>query len=327
MNVNVNAKFGVFFLSGCHSTADFPQEEELEPGLWVSQGVGFEFAEHWREWIGSLAVEEMGRDGLSIYATAPSERPEVSDGENVALQQRVTDVLNALFLQGVPSVGQSFVGHGANIDGNLRLRSYTPIGRHIITNGAPAFIVGIWEVRRALWLAKRIRYVVDQYERNRNLAEWSRIIRGLRTLLAANRMDNTIGDRLHQFVRATEAVIKPPPLEGKKKFAHRGQTIVLAGDDARVILEQLYAIRGAVEHLNVPHDAVTEGTAAERIALVSVRTRQAEALARFALLRVLESPMMFNIFRTEQGVDEFWRLQDHARTLLWGTRLVITGVT
>ncbi len=141
-------------------------------------------------------------------------------------------------------------------------------------------------------------------------------------LLSANQS----GDRLHQFVRALEAVITPRIGESKSDFAHRGQTLAVANAQTREVLIELYDLRSAVEHLNVPQNALQADTEAERLAVVNRRTRQADTLARASLLRVLESSVMFNIFRRDDEIEDFWRLREHARSLLWGERLDILAI-
>jgi len=34
---------------------------------------------------------------------------------------------------------------------------------------------------------------------------------------------------------------------------------------------------------------------------------------------------MFNTFRNDEEIESFWRLQDHARVLLWGERVDIVA--
>src|SRR5262249_10382009 len=158
---------------------------------------------------GSLTADDLEEEGLGIYVTAPSAHPEVSDDENISLQRTANDILDALLLQGVPRIGRGLVANGANVDGEIRMRSYTPLTRHYLTDGRPPFIVGMNEIRRSITLARRLRYILNEWESNRSLGQWSRLIRGLRTLLSANRQENSVGERLHQFVRAVEAIIKP----------------------------------------------------------------------------------------------------------------------
>ena len=99
----------------------------------MNRQLGFDMPAYWREWLGSLAIEGLAHDGLALYVTMRSEHPDTSDGENIALQQRAKDILNALLLQGVPAIDRGLVGHGANADGQIRLRSYTAVGRHYFT--------------------------------------------------------------------------------------------------------------------------------------------------------------------------------------------------
>src|SRR5262249_6623770 len=162
----------------------------------------FDMAAYWREWLGSLAIEGLAHDGLAIYVTMPSEHPETSDGANLALQQRANDILNALLLQSVPAIDRGVVAHGANPAGHVRLRSYTPVGRHYFTTGIPPLVVGMEQIHKALRLADRLRSMLAEFEEDRVRGHWARVLRGSRILLAANRTENTLGDRLHQFVRA-----------------------------------------------------------------------------------------------------------------------------
>jgi hypothetical protein len=268
-----------------------------------------------------MTTDEMKPGGVAVYVAAPSKHPDVNDGENVTLEQCANDILNGLLLQGVPRIERGFVVHGANVKGKIEIRSYSPMDRHELTAGLPLFTVGMAEIRRPLWLSHRLRYI--QVSRGK---EWGRLIRGIRTLLLANRVSNEAGARLHQLVRTVEALVKPAQGNSREQFAHRGQALSRANAESREVLLQLYDLRSAVEHLNVPHDVLPGTTEAQRIATANHRTRQADILARFSLIRVLESPIMFNTFRTDADIEEFWRLRDHARADLWGERLDLLAI-
>lgn len=327
MRIERGVKFGLFFLSRCELLPDVPQDdEEIAPGVWVNRRLGFDMAAYWGEWLGSLAIEGLAHDGLALYVTMPSERPETSDGENVALQQRVNDILNGILLQGVPAIDRGLVGHGANADGQVRLRSYSPVGRHYFTTGIPPLVISLEQIRTALRLADRLRSMLAEFEEDRVRGHWERLLRAWRILLAANRTENTLGDRLHQFVRVTEALIKPSKGNSRNDFAHRGQTFAEANATARAVLLQLYDLRSAVEHMNVPHEVLPGDTQEERISLVTHRTRQADVLARFSLQRVLETDSLLQTFRADAGIDAFWLLQDHERVQQWRHRLDLAAI-
>jgi hypothetical protein len=320
MRVEPNAKFGVFFLSRCEVRADLPQEEELQLGMWATRRLGLEMAEHWQTWLGSLAADEMKENGFGMYVTASSSTPDVIDGENAALERRANDLLNALLLQGVPRIERGFVAHGVNRNGNLEIRGYSPMDHHYRTSGI-FFSVGLAEARRARTLAEQLRHIENSQP------DWTRVMRGIRTLLLANRQTNSVGDRLHQFVRAIEAAIKPRAGSSRNDFAHRGQTLALNNAETREILLQLYDARSLVEHLNEPTNALPPGgTAEQRRRLMDRRTRQIDLLAREVFLRVLESPALMASFRTDDQIDAFWRMEHRERIRLWGDRLDIAAI-
>jgi hypothetical protein len=327
VRIERGVKFGLFFLSRCEPLPDVPQgDEEIAPGVWVNRQLGFDMAAYWREWLGSVAIEGLAHDGLALYVTMASENPDTSDAESIALQQRASDILNALLLQGVPAIERGLVGHGAKADGDVRLRSYTSVGRHYFTTGIPPLAIGMEQIHRAMRLADRLRSMLEAFEEDRIRGYWSRVLRGSRILLTANRTENTLGDRLHQFVRVTEALLRPSIGNSRNEFAHRAQTFALANEAARTVLLQLYDLRSAVEHMNVPHEVIPGDTVEERIALVSHRTRQADVLARFSLLRVLETGPLLEMFRTDAGIDSFWQLHDYERIQACGPRLDISAV-
>src|SRR5207249_7679539 len=81
--------------------------------------------------------------------------------------------------------------------------------------------------------------------------------RGLKVLFDGTLMPNKDGDRLHQFVRAVEALVKPEPEKTRNQFAHRiSQTFTLANDETRAILLQLFDLRSYVEHMHWVIDAL-----------------------------------------------------------------------
>lgn len=322
MHVLPNAKFAALVLSRCAGAENIPDDIEIAGDVRAAQRVDVEAGLHWREWLGSLTFDEMNEDGLVVYVTAPAERPEILDAENQALIQRIHDIFNTLVLRGVPSFSKGFVITGANVAGEIRIRQHLGLKHVERTFGSPAFRVARDELCWAAGLASRLRFIQEA-----GGGEWGRLVRATRTLLVANGESNTQGERLHQFVRSVDALIKAEPGENRRKFGHRGQTFVNASAATRDILLELYDLRGAVEHLNVPTDLFSSGTDAERRERVNRRTRQADALARFAIVGILECDLMFETFKTDRQIDEFWQLDDRARASLWGDRLDLVSIS
>ena len=319
MRIEANFKFSCCFFSRCSVGDDIPDEAEVHEGVWVAQRLGVDL-EHWPEWLGSIATNEIREDGFALYVTAPSKHPEILDAENQVLNRKRDDLLNGLLLQGVPTFMKGISISGANVNGEVQIRQYSDLRNLQPTWEMPEFRPGIAQVQRSVSLAKRLRQIQDAGQR-----QWGRLLRGIRVILKANQEGNEHGDRLHQFVRALEALVKPRIRHTRGDFVHRCQTFALASAETRETLLQLFDLRSAVEHLHLAID-VLPGAEAERITIVNRRTRQVDALVRFALCRVLEVDALFDTFRTNDQIDAFWQLQDHECVTAWGDRLNIVAI-
>jgi hypothetical protein len=181
----------------------------------------------------------------------------------------------------------------------------------------PPFRPGVDELQRAARLIDRLRSV------DTGGADWGRVRRGLKVLFDGTLMPNKDGDRLHQFVRAVEALVKPEPGKTRTQFADRiSQTFTLANGETRATLLQLFDVRSHVEHMHWVVDAL-EGEERARIATVNRGTRQIDVLARAVLLRVMQSDALMDAFRSDATIDAFWRMGDVERVGVWGQRLDI----
>ena len=320
MHVGTNEKFAAFFLSRCKLRADVPADAEVDRGIWVARTIAIDLGP-WPEWLGTLTVDELQEPGLVLYATSPSRRPEVLDAEHDSLQRAVQDVFHGLTLHGVPSFNKGANIVGANVNGELRVRRYSNLQELRTASGLPPFVVGIAELQRAVTAGQRLREMQDENVNSPVNARWARLLRGVSVLLKANLAANEFGDRLHQFVRVLEALIKPRIQQSRRDFAHRAQTFVVANAPTARILDEMYDLRSHVEHVHAAMDALATGSREERIATVNLRTRQADVLARVALGRVIESDVLYETFSTDDRVDEFWRLRDDQRRQQWGERI------
>jgi hypothetical protein len=193
VQIDIGAKFAATFLSHCVTDVGLPAETELAPGVWASQKFGVEIADHWGEWLGSLATDAMKTGGLALYVARPSSQPEVLDAENQDLQQTVNDVLNGLLIQGVPTFEKGFIVNGANIGGKIDIRQYGTTHDTQVTWGLPDFVVGVEQLARAVRLATIIRF----FREGTKQPEWARLIRGVersykRTVMVMSRGTGSI---------------------------------------------------------------------------------------------------------------------------------------
>ncbi len=308
----------------CYAYAGFAYdglsgETQLGPRLWYAEGLGFEVAKYWQGWLGDIKTKEMKNIDFVLYTTLPSQTPKILDSENIAVVKTLDYVVYGLLLQGSPDFHHGFSLNGANVDGQIEVRQFSELKEFVPPEGLPVFRLGEPELKRAVALADRLKLVNEGGD-----AAWARVRRGISALWTATRLGG--GDRLHQCVRALEALVKPDIGGTKKQFAHRiDQTFTLANAETRETLNQVFDVRSHVEHVHHVLDAL-DGDHQTRIDTANRRTRQVDILARFALARVLENAALFNAFKTDAGIDDFWKMDDAARIAMWGTRLNLTAV-
>lgn len=325
MRVPPGAKFACWFFSHARLADDVPSDAPVADGVYVARELGVGFEPHWKEWLGSLVASAIKIGGLALYVVAPSQHPEILDDDNEALRRRCEDVLHGLLLQGVPVFEQSMSFGGANVGGQMRVRQYAS-GRELEhTFDAPDFVPDLTIIHRAVQFARRLRVMQDAKGR-----EWGRLLRSTRVLLNGNRVTNAHGERFHQFTRVLDGLAKTEKGAGARQFAHRIQTFAVADKETRETLLAMYEIRGTVEHVNDLLDAIVAEASvdpvASRIERANRFMRQIDALARFAICRILESDDLFETFRLEDQVDAFWALPDDQRIAKWGMRLDIRPI-
>ena len=306
MRIAPGEKFACFAFTFYAVADDVPEELQLGPRLWAVRKL-------------DLKLDALRDANFALYTTIPSSKPKSLDEEN-QLVETLNHFLYGILLQGVPAYGRGFSLTGADVAGEINVRQCSDLKDYRPSLGLPPFRLGVDELRRAAGLIDRLRGV------DTGGADWGRLRRGLKVLFDGTLMPNKDGDRLHQFVRAVEALVKPEPEKTRNQFAHRiSQTFTLANDETRAILLQLFDLRSYVEHMHWVIDAL-EGEEAGRIATVNRGTRQIDVLARAALLRVMQSDALMDAFRSDATIDAFWRMGDDERVGLWGQRLDIRTV-
>src|SRR6185437_14295394 len=71
---------------------------EVSPRFQVIGANEFTVPDHWREWLGTIRVEEVEACDLFIAAKLKSAAPGVLDGENIQLNNRVWGFYHGLLL-------------------------------------------------------------------------------------------------------------------------------------------------------------------------------------------------------------------------------------
>jgi hypothetical protein len=139
-----------------------------------------------------------------------------------------------------------------------------------------------------------------------------------------------IDQRLHSFVRAAEAIIRPTTTTKKfrritKTFITRGQTFTGQSRQNERLLEQLYDLRSCVEHIKDVLPEVHKPKGVSRGEAFAFRALQAEIFASAIYSRIFTNDVLREQLRTEQRVEGFWRRRFENRRRLWGRSIDLSA--
>ena len=277
---------------------------------------------HWKEWLGSLEADSVAECRLFLLATAPARKPKVLDEENVWLEHRMNLFYRALALSSVgfrSSYGRMMLG--AHTPDRMEMRQTQSVDPIVRTPGTPThFVVTPAQMRQA----DRLVQVLWDLPSGGGYGRLWRSLRAFDTALHTN----DLAMRLHQLVRAIEGVVRIPAgspkarggLAQREWFATKVGLMWDGAPDRGKLLE-MYDSRGATEHLELPVRDVqkrTGLTAADAEVPFATLVFLAEGLARHALVRVLETDSLRDLFESEQKLDDFWAQSDPDVRATWG---------
>jgi hypothetical protein len=283
---------------------------DLGGGVSAHPACPIELPAHWREWLGTLQAEVITGANLLIAIEMPSQTPTILDAETQLLDRRLTAMWRGLSLQGVPTYQQAKILLGGVDDrGETSVRRVsTPVTayRHQFGESLDVSSTVLASAKR---FADRIDHVYGA------VPDFRRVRAGF-TALNKGIEEHTAAERLHQFVRAMDGLMKLPQGAGRREFTNRGPTFV-TGTGLNGILEQLYLLRNTQEHLNEFRAVIPAPTQREFDRITSLRAYQAEQAALASYRRLFDGGPL-NDFLTEASIDAFWRLDEAERRRRWG---------
>lgn len=299
-----------YALIGLSLNLDGTLPGQLTPRLWALTGTAFSVPTHWREWLGSIRVEEVEDCNIFLLSKLASAKPGVLDAENKMLQQRVMDfyvglLLASPFAPAHPPVMLSGAREGAEIGIRQQQDLDAPIPCLVRLHPAvtPA------EIQLAVRLSENLEALRAAQAQG---GHW-RLFRTLNVYTAA-RTTGEIIDRIHQYCRAIDGLILSEP--GKSRQQFRGRTELFIGAHHHDLMGDLYDIRSAVEHL---HEYQYLETFDRNIRLdLAKKAAIAEYIARTALARVIGEPALWPQFSNTPALEKFWNLPLAERRKLWG---------
>lgn len=293
------------------SREELPEEIELGEEVAIYRKPPIMGGALWREWIGSLNYAHLEDSNLVIIAKASSRTPEVLDAENQALQQKVLAVFYSILLHGIPHMDGSLDLTGANVGGEISVRHISILDHFYRAAGGRPHSVSEEDLEIAQRAARSLSAVYA------GPGNFSRFKRGLHSLLRGFR-EELANLRLHLFIRALEALIKPEIGRTRKQFRKRGQLFIGESSTNVDLLGELFDLRSCAEHLHDWDCGLEHVEQAEREECGNFRSYQAELLASEAFLRVLLDDGLLQTFRDDAQIDTFWRLPGADRRSAWG---------
>jgi len=290
---------------------------QLSDGTWAMPGLPVPDLGIWKEWVGSIRMEQLAKANLVLFVEQPSNNPENYDQDHIRLGDSLSRLFLLIHLRSGIEYDSADLLHGLSEENVPRIRHMGRFPPYYQSRG----------YRRAPitkeWLedAVSLRTAVDAIEANKQ--EFRRVIRGLNTLTSGLK-EQTGQERLHQFVRSLEALILPDTGSTRNQFAHRCQTFAGAGEDTRALLLEAFDMRSNTEHLHEWDKAVQNYPADQREDVCWQRTRQIEHLACNAFSHLLHDAALRDHFKTDDRIAAFWKMRDDERSSLWGQPLDIT---
>ena len=317
--LRVGEKFSCIALENIATDESLNSPVDLHDGFWALPEPPFGLDDRWRGWIGSIRSESIDRCNLFLVATLPSKTPDILDGENQQLGRRLNGLFYGLLLQGLPDHIDGFTLTGARTGDQVEIRSMSKLRDHYHSRPKE-------RVRIKAATCHVAKSFMEGYEALAASKDFARFKRGMRAVIRGLR-EGEVEDRIHEYVRALEALVKPEIGASARQFAHRCMTFTGANEATRRILEDGYAIRSAVEHMHGMAVALGDYPEGQHEAIGLTRLRQLEALALGVYLRAVTSSAHGSIFRTDADIDLFWGLRDDERRRAWGTPVTIAGIS
>lgn len=241
--------------------------------------------------------------------------PEILNDEDQALIQDVHTLFDSLLLQGIPHYQKGLFLAGANSNNRPDVHTVASLIEHRWHPKVWATVVDEDQLRNAGELAPAISHVFansDNYRLRRGYNAWHRAV-----------LEREPGERLHQFVRAIEAILRPGKGNSSSGFSYYCQVFTGKSCQFDKLLRELYKLRSALEHMN-PYESVLAAHASEERGILALRrTFQAELLASYVYSQIFRDSQLRAEFSTDENITRFWGKALQQPIKFWGNPIDI----
>lgn len=307
--------------------AAFTLEVKLEDGAASARsgdvalivGGQFPLDEHWRGWMGSVAVEHVEDANLFLVASMPSAAPGILDAESAVLKQRAYNTYVGLQLVSrfAPAHKPMLILGGLE-SGELTVRSLDEFDVPVPSIAVPYPEVTMDELHRAVAVGANLHAITTADIPG---GYW-RLFRTLR-IYTESRTNRDLVERVHQFSRCIDGLILPAIGETKKQF--KSKTELFIGPGHADLMGEIYDLRSADEHLN-DNKYFEEFDREVRLGGVK-KELVVEYIARTALARIIGTPALWPHFANHDALYAFWKLEPAARRAIWGEPIDLAVAT
>jgi len=287
-----------------------PPPEQIAPDLWILTTTTFDVPSEWREWLGSIRANEVAGSNLILVSKLASATPDILDGENQSLQQRVSHFYVGLLLSVMFSPSHKPVMlTGARRDSVIDIRQQKDLELPAPQLFRPYPPVVADDILLAAQLGQKLDAMLL-------VTVPGGLWRFLRTLhiYVETRAIGELLDRIHQYCRCIDGLILPAI--GKTKQQFKSRTELFIGPAHHDLMSALYDIRSHVEHLHENRYLETF----DRDVRLDLLKKEAivEYIARTALARIISQDALWPHFGNSAALEEFWALSPDERQKNWG---------
>lgn len=290
--------------------ADVEAGITLQDGTQVLNNFPVALEDHWREWIGTIQFKKLQGCNLFLLRSATEGWAQgqlqiAGDQVSEQLHHDLGSIFAMLRMLGTIEYEGAFTLAGYVESGKVTCRQFAQTERFNITRGCLPWTVGKADLGTAVELSKAYR----QFQEETPAGRTRRFGRGCYSLKVGFERYYA-SDRLHAFVTALEALILPETGKTEKQFVARCALFAGPKTAQAIIQEALreaYRMRCDIEHVHEWDRSLQSYPVVEREHIAYWRTRQMEALACAAYVKVLLDPSLAEYFYDEGRLAVFWQ--------------------
>lgn len=300
------------FALSTHTGDDLIAPIKFGNGLYAVSKPPFYIDDWWRQQLGALEVHQVEQCNLFLLAFADD--PSITARD---LNNKVNIHYLSLLLEGVAYSRNGIILGGDNAVNGLRVSSIGWLTDYPV----PLLFSSPEVTRKHLEYTSQLAAGVEVIYSSSS-DHYLRLRKGFNSLINGIK-HHEVHNRLHQCVRAIEGVIKPKQGEGTSNFKYRCQFFAGRKPQDTQVLEELYELRSAAEHLNPMINKLTGYPPYQRDEIKALRAVQAELLASFVYRKILATPIILKSFADDAAIDKVWAQDSRSLIAYWGKTIAL----